>query len=98
MSNQSTTPTDGSRVEVGNFVWEAATNQITGPADYVQSDRYRERIERCQDGRDAIVNVGMGLRQVRTIPEVVALILTSLQTDYAAYLGQRQFEAAMGRH
>lgn len=71
--------------QVGSFFYNNQTAQISGPADYM-TNRFQEKMTKIYAGRDTVVNFGLGQGQ-----EIISLILVSLQTDYAAFLGMKSF-------
>lgn len=75
--------------QVGSFFYNHQTKEISGPADYM-ADRFQDRMEKIYAGRDAVFNYGSA-NPVQGGPDAVSLVLVSLQTDYAAYLGMKSF-------
>lgn len=71
--------------QVGSFFYNNQTAQISGPADYMTT-RFQERMTKIYAGKDTVVNYGLSQGQ-----EIISLILVSLQTDYAAFLGMKSF-------
>lgn len=71
--------------QVGSFFYNNQTAQISGPAEYMTT-RFQAKMEKIYAGRDTVVNFGLGQGQ-----EIISLIMVSLQTDYAAYLGMKSF-------
>jgi len=80
--------------QVGSFSYDHQTGQIAGPADYMGS-RFQDRMSDIYAGRDAVFNYGSA-NPVQGGPDAVTLVLVSLQTDYAAFLGMRQFNTMRG--
>jgi hypothetical protein len=68
-------------VRVGVFVY--SDGEVRGPAAYML-ERGNARLETIQAGRDTVVN-----HALRRGAEPAAAVLTSMQTDYAAWLGTR---------
>lgn len=68
---------------VGRFTFDEETGQVSGPAEYMRTWG-AERIKKIESGQDVVFNFGM-----RDRPDVdpITLILVSLQTDFAAWLG-----------
>jgi hypothetical protein len=69
----------------GRFSFDAASGQVSGPAEYMR-ERYDERIQAINAGRDAVANMGLAMHG-----NIVQAVLVSLQTDYAAWAGMREF-------
>lgn len=69
----------------GRFSFDAASGQVSGPAEYMR-ERYDERIQAINAGRDTVANMGLAVHG-----NIVQATLVSLQTDYAAWAGMRQF-------
>jgi hypothetical protein len=80
------TQTEGTKT-VGRFSYDYASGTVSGPADYMR--RYgNARLRNIEQGQDAVVSMGYRVAQERgESPDIVTLILVSLQTDFAAYLG-----------
>lgn len=70
---------------VGRFSFDAASGKVSGPADYMR-ERYQERMQAINAGRDSVANMGLAMHR-----NIVQAVLVSLQTDYAAWAGMRQF-------
>lgn len=90
------------RVEVGAFVYE--NGSVTGPAEYMSEQGFA-RLAKIEAGDDVVFNVGMGRSpypgswlQVDgpQSPNFETAVLVSLQTDYAAWKGARDFDRARG--
>ncbi len=75
----------------GRFSYDPATNAITGPAEYMQSESYARRMAAITEGRDSVTSFGYSHHG-----DAIKAVLVSLQTDYAAWAGIREIEA-MGR-
>jgi hypothetical protein len=71
----------------GRFSYDPTTGTVSGPAAYM-AERYAPRMAQINAGRDTVANMGFS----RTSDTVLA-VLVSLQTDYAAWAGMRQFNA-----
>jgi len=71
----------------GRFSYDPTTGTVSGPAAYM-AERYAARMEQINAGRDTVANMGF----VRGGDTVLA-VLVSLQTDYAAWAGMREFNA-----
>ena len=67
------------------FRVDVKTGSVEGPADYMNSESFRETARKINDGSHVLI----GAAPVGT--PVDALICTILQTDYAAWLGMRAF-------
>ena len=67
-----------------------AGGAVSGPAEYMR-ERGDERLKRILSGTDTVFNAG--LRFAANV-DTATLVLTSLQTDYAAWLGARSLLAA----
>lgn len=70
----------------GRFSYDPTTGAITGPAEYMSSEHYARRMAAITEGRDAVVGLGYSQHG-----DVVKAVLVSLQTDYAAWAGMRDF-------
>lgn len=68
-------------LKVGEFTCE--NGSVAGPAEYMR-ERGSARLERIMSGTDTVFNFGC-----RQSPNVETAVLVSLQTDYAAWKGQR---------
>ena len=75
----------------GRFSYDPATGAITGPAEYMNSEHYARRMAAITEGRDAVA--GFGYSQHGNL---IQAVLVSLQTDYAAWKGMRDFERGLG--
>jgi hypothetical protein len=73
------------------FKVDPVKGTVTGPADYLDSDYFRRCIDMLNRGQSAVFNYGAHAGH-----ETCRLIEIVLQTDYAAWRGQRQL-AAMDR-
>lgn len=75
-------------VRCGAFTMDAH-GVVEGPAAYMR-ERGSERLRRIEAGEDYLVNFGLrsGLS-----PNAETAVLVSLQTDYAAWLGEREMLA-----
>lgn len=71
-------------VKVGAFTMERGV--VSGPADYMAA-RGNARLRRIEAGQDVVFNYGIS-RGVSG--NVETTVLVSLQTDYAAYLGEQE--------
>jgi hypothetical protein len=82
----SMTQTEGTKT-VGRFSFDYATGTVSGPADYMRKQG-NARLRSIEQGQDVVVKMGYQLAQDRgESPDIITLILVSLQTDFAAYLG-----------
>jgi hypothetical protein len=70
----------------GRFSYDPATGAVIGPADYMQSEHYARRMAAITGGRDAVTSFGYCQHG-----DVIKAVLVSLQTDYAAWAGMRDF-------
>lgn len=68
------------------FTVNLSTGCVTGPAEYLASERFSETKRRIEDGTHCLI----GRAPIGT--PLGALIEVILQTDYSAWLGQRQIE------
>ncbi|HPA19661.1 MAG TPA: hypothetical protein PLU30_18075 [Verrucomicrobiae bacterium] len=75
----------------GRFSYDPATGAITGPAEYMQSESCARRMAAITEGRDAVAGFGYSQHG-----DVIKAVLVSLQTDYAAWKGMRDFERGLG--
>ena len=75
----------------GRFSYDPETGAITGPAEYMQSEHYARRMAAITEGRDAVA--GFGYSQHGNL---IQAVLVSLQTDYAAWMGMRDFPGRLG--
>lgn len=73
----------------GRFSFDPATGKISGPAAYM-NERYAARIARINSGRDTVANMGFAQHG-----DTVLAVLVSLQTDFAAWAGMREFETLL---
>lgn len=71
----------------GRFSYDPSTGAITGPAEYMESEHYARRMAAITGGRDAVTSFGYAQHG-----DVVKAVLVSLQTDYAAWAGMREFD------
>jgi hypothetical protein len=70
----------------GRFSYDPATGAVTGPADYMASEHYARRMAAITEGRDAVTGFGYAQHG-----DLIKAVLVSLQTDYAAWKGMRDF-------
>jgi len=78
--------TEGTKT-VGRFTFDYESGTVSGPADYMRKQG-NARLRRIEKGDDVVVS--MGYREARDrgeSPDIITLILVSLQTDFAAYMG-----------
>ncbi len=68
---------------VGRFSYNAESGTVSGPADYMNSPQYSERMEKIYAGTCAVFNMNPS-------PDVYLRVLVSLQTDYAAFQGMKE--------
>jgi len=71
----------------GRFSFDPGTGMITGPAEYMNSEDYTRRMAEITGGRDMLTNFGYSQHG-----DVIKAALVSLQTDYAAWAGMREFD------
>jgi hypothetical protein len=71
----------------GRFSYDPTTGTVSGPAAYM-AERYAARMEQINAGRDMVANMGFAQGG-----DTVLAVLVSLQTDYAAWAGMREFNA-----
>ena len=74
-------------MKVGEF--EVSAGAVSGPAAYM-NERYPEMIKTIEAGQSAVFN--MACQQGQPMEVAVAV---ALQTDYAGWLGMRQFNQAL---
>lgn len=74
-------------VTVGEFTY--ADDTVHGPATYMH-ERGLARIDRIEQGLDLLYNCGLPTINPLDTRALATFVLVSLQTDYAAWLGQRQ--------
>lgn len=77
------------RITVGVFTCEDGS--VSGPAEYMREQGF-ERIKKIERGEDVVFNMGAG--GLSPSPEVALLV--SLQTDYAGWVGLREFNTMRG--
>lgn len=78
----------GYRVVVrAEYVIDPGTGMITGPSEYMNSEDYTRRMAEITGGRDMLTNFGYSQHG-----DVIKAALVSLQTDYAAWAGMREFD------
>jgi hypothetical protein len=70
----------------GRFSYDPATGAVIGPADYMNSEHYARRMAAITGGRDAVTGFGYSQHG-----DPIKAVLVSLQTDYAAWAGMRDF-------
>lgn len=75
----------------GRFTFDTETQVLSGPAEYMK-ERGNVRLARILAGQDVLFNTTAYLS-----PDAETAILVSLQTDYAAYCGEREMAARMER-
>ncbi|HPA19508.1 MAG TPA: hypothetical protein PLU30_17305 [Verrucomicrobiae bacterium] len=75
----------------GRFSYDPATGAVTGPAEYMQGESYARRMATITGGRDEVANFGYSQHG-----NLIQAVLVSLQTDYAAWKGMRDFERRLG--
>lgn len=75
----------------GRFSYDPATGAISGPAEYMQSESYARRMAAITEARDTVTSFGYSKHG-----DVIKAVLVSLQTDYAAWKGMRDFEGRLG--
>ncbi len=71
---------------IGVFTYDHHTERITGPDGYME-ERFDGRMSRIYAGQDSVFNFGSREGQ----RDSVSLVLVSLQTDYASWLGMKTF-------
>lgn len=79
------------KVEVGRFTFDTATQTLTGPADYFES---RGGVDKAVD--QAVASHVFKYGAAGASPSPIVALLVALQTDYAGFAGERQFFAARG--
>ena len=72
---------------VGRFSFDPSTGTISGPSAYM-AERYTQRMAAINSGKDTVANMGFSQHG-----DTVLAVLVSLQTDFAAWCGMREFEA-----
>ena len=78
-------------VTVGAFTYEDEV--VTGPAEYMR-ERGNARLAKILAGEDTVFNAGC---QFSPGSDTATLVLTSLQTDYANWLGSRSLLERLAR-
>jgi len=73
----------------GQFYYE--DGKLYGPRDYMR-ERGNDYLDEIMEGRSTVANYGMIYS-----PDPVTAILVALQTDYAAWVGMRDFNAMRER-
>lgn len=68
---------------VGRFTFDPTTNEISGPADYMNSESFSRRMKDINTGIDPVFNMNPS-------PDMGLKVLVSLQTDYAAFQGMKE--------
>lgn len=71
----------------GRFSYDPETGAVTGPAGYMRSEHYARRMAAITGGRDAVAGFGYAQHG-----DLINAVLVSLQTDYAAWEGMREFD------
>jgi nucleoside-specific outer membrane channel protein Tsx len=74
---------------VGRFSYDPTTGTVSGPAAYM-AERYETRMAQINAGRDTVANMGFARGS-----DTVLAVLVSLQTDYAAWAGMREFNSRL---
>lgn len=69
---------------VGVFLVE--DGKLFGPARYMR-EQGTQKLERILSGKDMVFNASL-----EHSPDVETGVLVAMQTDYAAWLGQKEFE------
>ncbi len=69
--------------KVGRFSFDPTTRDISGPADYMNSESFSKRITAIEAGTDMVFNMNPS-------PDFGLRVLVSLQTDYAAFQGMKE--------
>lgn len=77
-------------VTIGAFSYFAATGEVQGPAEYLQSEAFAVVQDRINAGKSLVANEAAAHGSP---PYVAALI--AIQTDYAAWKGMREMEARL---
>lgn len=73
---------------VGAFTFDPATGEVSGPAAYMREQGF-DRLRKIESGHDTVFNFGAS----GASPSAEVAMLVSLQTDYAGWVGARQFES-----
>ncbi|MGH9821658.1 MAG: hypothetical protein ACREDR_00145 [Blastocatellia bacterium] len=74
--------------QVGQFKIEGGT--LYGPSRYM-AEQGSAKLDAILDGEDVVFNVGCTIA-----PDIETAILVAMQTDYAGWIGKRQFLASFG--
>ena len=74
-------------LKVGQFTFDRETGTVTGPADYMKAQGL-DRIKSIEAGADVVFNMNPN-----SLSDPALGVLVSLQTDYAAFAGMKQFNA-----
>lgn len=78
----------------GRFTYDTATNQVTGPADYMKAQG-SAKLDEILEGRSAGFNAMLTCAPLGSSP--IMIVLVALQTDFAGWLGMKQFESTFRR-
>ena len=78
-------------MKVGNFEITGAGSDflVKGPRDYMK-EQGEARLDTILAGKDHVTNFG-----IAQSGNILQSVLVSLQTDYAAWLGQKQFARSL---
>lgn len=70
---------------VGRFSYDDEAGTVSGPAEYMR-EKGNARLADIEAGRDVVFNMTASYS-----PDIVTAILVNLQTDFAGWVGMRQF-------
>lgn len=73
---------------VGQFTFDSATSEVSGPADYIRSDEYARCIRSIENGTNHTFRAGM-----EHSPSLEVALLVTIQTNYAGWYGLKTFNA-----
>lgn len=73
---------------VGRFTFDPADSTISGPADYIRSDQYKQLIRSIEGGTNHTFRAAC-----EHSPDFVTALLVTVQTDFAGWHGMETFNA-----
>ena len=77
-------------IAVGRFTYDPATNQVSGPASFMQ-ELGSKKLDSILSGQDAGFNAMVACAPRNSDP--ATLVLVALQTAYAGWLGTKEIES-----
>jgi hypothetical protein len=78
--------TVGTVTTVGRFTFDSATNEVSGPAEYIRSAEYRQLIASIEGGTNHTFRAAM-----EHSPSFEVALLVTIQTNYAGWHGMETF-------